>query len=57
MGGVALLFDGYLMVLAARSGKQNIAEGRMASSTSKKTELKLVGADLQGKDLRVLKTD
>jgi four helix bundle suffix protein len=31
------------MVLAARSGKQNIAEGSMASGTSKKTELKLVG--------------
>lgn len=31
------------MVLAARSGKQNIAEGSMASGTSRKTELKLVG--------------
>ena len=31
------------MVQAARSGKQNIAEGGMASGTSKKTELKLVG--------------
>ena len=31
------------MVQAARSGKQNIAEGSEASSTSKKTELKLVG--------------
>jgi restriction system protein len=31
------------MVQAARSGKQNIAEGSMASSTSKKTELKLIG--------------
>lgn len=31
------------MVQAARSGKQNIAEGTMASGTSKKTELKLVG--------------
>ena len=31
------------MVPAARSGKQNIAEGSMASATSKKTELKLVG--------------
>jgi restriction system protein len=31
------------MVQAARSGKQNIAEGSMASSTSKKTELKLMG--------------
>lgn len=29
------------MVQAARSGKQNIAEGCMASGTSKKTELKL----------------
>ena len=27
----------------ARSGKQNIAEGSMASGTSKKTELKLIG--------------
>lgn len=31
------------MVQAARSGKQNIAEGSMASATSKKIELKLVG--------------
>jgi restriction system protein len=31
------------MVQAARSGVQNIAEGSMASATSKKTELKLVG--------------
>jgi four helix bundle protein len=31
------------MVQAARSGKQNIGEGSMASGTSKKTELKLVG--------------
>jgi four helix bundle suffix protein len=31
------------MVQAGRSGKQNIAEGSMASGTSKKTELKLVG--------------
>jgi len=31
------------MVQAARSGKQNIAEGCMASGTSKNTELKLVG--------------
>jgi len=31
------------MVQAARSGKQNIAEGTMASGTSRKTELKLVG--------------
>ena len=30
------------MVQAARSGRQNIAEGSMASGTSKKTELKLV---------------
>jgi len=30
------------MVQAARSDKQNIAEGSMASGTSKKTELKLV---------------
>jgi four helix bundle suffix protein len=30
------------MMQAARSGKQNIAEGSMASGTSKKTELKLV---------------
>ncbi|MGB3477939.1 MAG: four helix bundle suffix domain-containing protein [bacterium] len=33
------------MVQAARSGKQNIAEGSMASGTSKKTELKLIGID------------
>jgi restriction system protein len=31
------------MVQAVRSGKQNIAEGSMASGTSRKTELKLVG--------------
>lgn len=31
------------MVQAARSGKQNIAEGSATSGTSKKTELKLVG--------------
>jgi four helix bundle suffix protein len=31
------------MAQAARSGKQNIAEGSMASGTSKKTELKLIG--------------
>lgn len=30
------------MIQAARSGKQNIAEGCMASGTSKKTELKLI---------------
>ncbi len=31
------------MIQAARSGKQNIVEGSMASGTSKKTELKLIG--------------
>jgi restriction system protein len=31
------------MVQAARSGKQNIAEGCMASGTSKKTEIQLIG--------------
>jgi restriction system protein len=31
------------MVQVARSGEQNIAEGSMASGTSKKTELKLIG--------------
>jgi len=31
------------MVQAARSGRQNIAEGSMASGTSKKMELKLLG--------------
>ena len=31
------------MVQAARSGKQNIAEGSMVSGTSKKLELKVVG--------------
>jgi len=31
------------MVQAARSGKQNIAEGSMASATSKKFEIKLTG--------------
>lgn len=31
------------MVQAARSGKQNIAEGSMASGTSKETEIKLMG--------------
>ncbi len=31
------------MIQAARSGKQNIAEGSMVSGTSKKSELKLMG--------------
>lgn len=31
------------MIQAARSGKQNIAEGCQASGTSKETELKLIG--------------
>jgi four helix bundle suffix protein len=31
------------MVQAARSGKQNIAEGAMVSGTSKKSEIKLIG--------------
>jgi four helix bundle suffix protein len=31
------------MVQAARSGKQNIAEGSMVSGTSKKSEIKLIG--------------
>ncbi len=31
------------MVQAARSGKQNIVEGSMASGTSKETEIKLIG--------------
>jgi restriction system protein len=31
------------MIQAARSGARNIAEGSMASATSKKTELKLTG--------------
>jgi four helix bundle suffix protein len=31
------------MIQAARSGKQNIAEGSMASGTSRKMEMKLVG--------------
>ena len=31
------------MVQAARSGKQNIAEGSQAAGTSRKTELKLLG--------------
>jgi restriction system protein len=31
------------MVQAARSGKQNIVEGNMASGTSRRSELKLVG--------------
>lgn len=31
------------MIQAARSGRQNIAEGSAASGTSKKTEIKLVG--------------
>jgi four helix bundle protein len=31
------------MVQAARSGRQNIAEGSMASAASKKSELKLTG--------------
>jgi len=44
MKEVGTLKRGYdQMVQAARSGKQNIAEGSMASGTSKKFELKLVG--------------
>jgi four helix bundle suffix protein len=35
------------MVQAARSGKQNIAEGSMASGTSKKIELKLLDRQLR----------
>ena len=31
------------MIQAARSGRQNIAEGSLASAVSKKTEIKLVG--------------
>ncbi|MEM6688150.1 MAG: hypothetical protein AAF664_01905 [Planctomycetota bacterium] len=31
------------MIQAARSGKQNIIEGSMASGTSKETEIKLTG--------------
>jgi hypothetical protein len=31
------------MIQAARSGRQNIAEGSRASATSKKSELKLIG--------------
>src|SRR3990172_12685921 len=31
------------MVQAARSGRQNIAEGSQASGTSEKTEIKLIG--------------
>src|SRR5207244_1114884 len=31
------------MIQAARSGKQNILEGSMASGTSKETEIKLTG--------------
>ena len=31
------------MTQAARSGRQNIAEGSMASAVSKETEIKLVG--------------
>ncbi len=31
------------MIQAARSGRQNIAEGSQASATSKKTEIKLIG--------------
>src|SRR5437667_5295175 len=36
------------MVQAARSGAQNIAEGSMASATSKKMELKLTGVARAG---------
>ena len=35
------------MIQAARSGKQNIAEGSMASGTSRKIELKLVDRQLR----------
>lgn len=36
------------MIRAARSGKQDIAEGSMASGTSRKAELKLVGVARAG---------
>ena len=42
------------MVQAARSGKQNIAEGSMGSGTSRKTELKLVGVARAGLQQLVL---
>ncbi|MGD9157782.1 MAG: four helix bundle suffix domain-containing protein [Desulfobacteraceae bacterium] len=45
------------MVQAARSGKQNIAEGCMASGTSKKTELKLIFSYLLNQQLRTLEKD
>ncbi len=51
------------MVQAARSGKQNIAEGSVASGTSKKTELKLIGVarasleELLGQQLRALEQE
>ena len=43
------------MVQAARSGKQNIAEGSMASGTSKATEIKLT--NVARASLEELKTD
>ena len=41
------------MVQAARSGKQNIAEGSMASGTSKETEIKLTNV-VQGEPGRTV---
>jgi len=40
------------VVQAARSGRQNIAEGSQASGTSKKFELKLVGVARASLDMR-----
>jgi restriction system protein len=43
------VYDGHdQMVQAARSGVQNIAEGSLASATSKKTELDLTGVARAG---------
>jgi len=43
------------MIQAARSGKQNIAEGSMASGTSRKIELKLVVRQLRQLEQQFLK--
>lgn len=45
------------MVQAARSGAQNIAEGSLASATSKKTELKLTLTQVARASLEELKLD
>jgi hypothetical protein len=45
------------MMQAARSGKQNIAEGSMASATSKETEIKLTNVARASLEELLIKTN